>query len=251
MAKQHGIIPVTGTMGGITFVKTKDGFQARQKSSMPGSRIKTDPAFVRTRENISEFGRAGKASKLLRKALRALILRTADSRVTGRLTREMMKVIQSDLLNPRGQRSPQVGNVDILRNFEFNANARLEGTLVAPYSATIDRTTGIIDVQVPAFDPRLLIVAPPGATHARIVSGCSIIDFLAETHTSEISESAYIDLKTFDQPTIQFTVGLTPNSDQPIFVALGIEFYQLVNGQQYSLSNGAFNALSVVQASNV
>lgn len=251
MANQNGLIQLTGTMGNITFVKTADGYQARLKGGVSGSRIKTDPAFQRTRENISEFGRAGKAGKLLRKALRALILRTADARVTGRLTREMMKVIQSDLLNPRGQRSPQVGNVGILRNFEFNANARFEGTLVAPYNATIDRPTGVIDVQVPAFDPRLLIVAPSGATHARIVSGCSMVDFHAETHISEIGESDYIDLTASDQPGIQFTVALTPASSLPVIVALGIEFYQIVNGQHYSLSNGAYNALSIVQASNV
>jgi hypothetical protein len=31
------------------------------------------------------------------------------------------------------------------------------------------------------------------------------------------------------------------------FLALGIEFYQEVNGQMYPLKNGAFNALSLVK----
>jgi hypothetical protein len=63
MAQQKGIIPLQGTIGNITFYKSKDGFMAREKGSLDASRIATDPAFQRTRENGAEFGRAGKAGK--------------------------------------------------------------------------------------------------------------------------------------------------------------------------------------------
>lgn len=251
MAKQNGLIPFTGTMGNITFFKTQDGFMARLKGGVDGSRIKTDPRFARTRENIAEFGRAGKASKMLRKALRTLVLRSADKRVTGRMTREMVKVIQADATNPRGQRNVIDGEAELLTGFQFNINARLEAALVAPYSVTINRVTGNTQVQVPAFDPRTLIVAPQGATHARIVAGGAVIDFEAQTHVATVSQSADIDLSLPGFAAFELINAVTPNSPSPIFVVLGIEFYQQVNGQLYSLSNGAFNALTIVQVSGV
>ena len=64
MARQKGIVKLKGTIGDITFYKTQDGHLAREKGGVDASRIKNDPAFQRTRENGSEFGRAGKAGKV-------------------------------------------------------------------------------------------------------------------------------------------------------------------------------------------
>ncbi len=36
MARQDGIIKVTGQMGGISFYRSKDGYLMRQKSSVSG-----------------------------------------------------------------------------------------------------------------------------------------------------------------------------------------------------------------------
>ena len=63
MARQKGILKIKGTIGDITFYKTKDGYLVKEKSAVEGNRIASDPAFQRTRENNSEFGRAGKAGK--------------------------------------------------------------------------------------------------------------------------------------------------------------------------------------------
>ena len=86
MARQNGIIKLKGTIGDITFYKTKDGHLAREKGGIDANRIKNDPAFQRTRENGSEFGRAGTAGKTLRTALRTLLLKSCDSRMVSRLT---------------------------------------------------------------------------------------------------------------------------------------------------------------------
>jgi hypothetical protein len=89
MAKQKGIIKLKGTIGDITFYKSKDGYIAREKGGVDAKRIANDPAFQRTRENGSEFGRAGKAGKTLRMALRTLLLNSSDSRMVSRLTQLM------------------------------------------------------------------------------------------------------------------------------------------------------------------
>ena len=60
MAKQTGIIKLKGIIGDISFYKSADGHLARSKGGVDKNRIANDPAFQRTRENGSEFGRAGK-----------------------------------------------------------------------------------------------------------------------------------------------------------------------------------------------
>ena len=76
MAKQRGFLKIEGTLGDVTFVKTQDGYLVKEKTDI-GSRIATDKAFQRTRENNAEFGRAGKACKTLRQALNVLLLNAA------------------------------------------------------------------------------------------------------------------------------------------------------------------------------
>ena len=63
MAKENSILMLQGNIGNFSFYKTKDGHLAREKGGIDASRIASDPAFQRTRENGSEFGRAGKAGK--------------------------------------------------------------------------------------------------------------------------------------------------------------------------------------------
>ena len=63
MARQKGLIKLKGTMGDITFYRTKDGYIAREKGGITAERLRNDPAFQRTRENMAEFCRAGNAGK--------------------------------------------------------------------------------------------------------------------------------------------------------------------------------------------
>jgi hypothetical protein len=131
MARQKGVIKLQGQMGGISFYKSQqDGFLAREKGGFDASRIRNDPSFVRTRENGAEFGRAGAAGKLLRTAMRALLLNVADSRMTSRLTAEMVKVIQADATNTRGLRNVIDGEAELLIGFEFNDNGKLSSTFL-------------------------------------------------------------------------------------------------------------------------
>ncbi|MGN6398917.1 MAG: hypothetical protein ACTHMD_00580, partial [Flavisolibacter sp.] len=170
MAQQKGILQLKGTVGNITFYKSKDGYLAREKGGIDAKRLATDPAFQRTRENGQEFGRAGKASKYLRNAVRSLLQNTADSKMVARLTRQMMLVVQSDPINARGMRNILNGNITLLQDFDFNLNSKLSATLYAPFTAEINRTTGSLIAEVPAFDPVSMVAAPAGATHFKLHS---------------------------------------------------------------------------------
>lgn len=251
MAKQSGIIPLEGTIGNLTFYKSKQGFLAKGKGGIPADRIANDPAFVRTRENGSEFGKAGKAGKILRNSIRALLQNASDSLVVARLTTEMLKVIQADATNVRGQRNVIDGEAELLQGFEFNVNAKLGSTLYAPYTSTIDRVAGTLTVDVPAYIPVNMVAAPGGTTHFKIVSAGAEIDFENETFVMDTQESAVLPLDSTLTAVLNLVNAVTANSTHPLFLVLGIEFYQDVNGVKYPLKNGAFNALSLVSVSGI
>jgi hypothetical protein len=251
MARQKGIIKLKGTIGDITFYKTKDGHLAREKGGVDASRIASDPAFQRTRENGSEFGRAGKAGKTLRTALRALLLNSADSRMVGRLTQSMVKVIQADLTNERGLRNVIDGEAELLVGFEFNIGGKLGTTLFAPFIGAIDRAEGEISVGLASFIPANMIAAPSGTTHFKIISAGAEIDFEAEVFVTANSETAILPWDMTPTVAISHLNAVTPNSTKPLFLALGVEFYQEVNGKMYPLKNGSYNPLALVQVSGL
>jgi hypothetical protein len=66
MAKNKSLFKIEGTLDNVTFYKSADGYFVRTKGGVSKNRIMNDPAFVRTRENGSEFGRSASSGKLLR-----------------------------------------------------------------------------------------------------------------------------------------------------------------------------------------
>ena len=251
MAQQKGIIKLDGTIGGITFYKSKDGYLAREKGGVSADKIANDPAIQRTRENGAEFGRAGKAGKVLRTSLRALLQNASDSRMVSRLTTEMLKVVQADAVNPRGERNVIDGEAELLQGFEFNINGKLGTTLYAPFTAAIDRVSGALTVDIPAFVPIHMLAAPGGSTHYKIISAGVEVDFENETYVMDTQDTAIQPWDATATAAINLANAVPAASTHPLFLALGIEFYQEVNGQMYPLKNGAFNALALVKVSGV
>ena len=251
MARQKGIIKLRGTIGDITFYKTQDGHLAREKGGIDASRIKNDPAFQRTRENGAEFGRAGRAGKVLRTAFRSLSLNAADSRMASRLTQLMMKVIKADAVSNRGLRNVLDGETELLAGFEFNISGKLGNTLYAPFSSSIDRAAGSIDLEIPVFSPLTMLAAPEGTTHFKIVSAGAEIDFEAENYVISTSATDILPWNAVDTEVISQSNAVTPASTKPLFLVVGVEFYQEVNGAMYPLKNGSYNPLAIVQVSGM
>lgn len=245
MAKQSGIIKLKGTIGDISFYKSQDGYLAREKGGVDKSRIENDAAFQRTRENGAEFGRAGAAGRIMRTAFRPLLQSTSDNRLTSRLTKRMLEVIQSDTTHVRGERTVTGGDLQLLSGLEFNKNAALGATLYVPYSSSINRETGEAAVSIPEFIPQNNVVAPQGATHLKFVSAGSEINFEDGSCQLVTSASEEIEIGAQIQEAINLTNALTAGSALPLFLVFGVEFYQEVNGNFYPLKSGAYNALTL------
>jgi hypothetical protein len=151
----------------------------------------------------------------------------------------------------RGLRNVIDGEAELLSGFEFNIRGKLGTSLFAPFVGAIDRATGNITVDLDSFIPANMIAAPTGTTHFKIISAGAEIDFEAETFVEAHSETAILPWDAVATVAINQVNAVTPASTKPLFLALGVEFYQEVNGQMYALKNGAYNPLALVTVSGM
>jgi hypothetical protein len=163
----------------------------------------------------------------------------------------MMEVIHADTVNERGQRMVLDAEAELLTGFEFNSKASTTSSIFVQYVAQIDRLTGDLSVTLPPFVPSELIAAPAGATHFKLKCAGAMIDF--ETGASEFSieEGTVLALDNSPTAAIVLSCSLSPAATKPLFLALGVDFYQRVNGNDYLLSNGAYNGLSIIKVSGL
>lgn len=120
--------------------------------------------------------------------------------------------------------------------------------LFAPYAGAFDRITGEISLDLDPFSPTLRIAAPGGTTHMRLVTAGAELDFENDSFVFEMDDLGILPYTAADTAALNLVAALTANSALPVRGVFGIEFYQEVNGQMYSLKNGAFNSLAVVLA---
>jgi hypothetical protein len=246
MAKQSGIIKLKGTIGGVTFYRSQDGHLAREKGGVDGDRIAKDDAFIRTRENGSEFGASASAGKLLRDALRSMLMTASDNRVTARLTKVMSDIKNLDTINVRGERTVGTAIMDpaakaLLDGFDFNIKAILGSILFKPYS--VNTATGEISINslVPLNDIRF----PSGSTHINLKGAWAKVDFAAGTYDVQQSSSVNLAVNGTSTNVLLSPAAVPSGSGTDLFL-LQIEFFQEVNGLQYSMKNGSYNALNIV-----
>ncbi len=246
MARQSGLIKIKGTLDNVSFYKTKDGDLARMKTSVDGKRIANDPAFIRTRENGAEFGSSAKAGKLTRDNLRPISMNATDGRVVARMTKIMTEIKNLDTTSARGARNVGVAMATaqakaLLKGFEFNNDAMLSSMLFKPWA--INTSTGVISIT--GLVPTLDIIFPEGATHVSFSGAYANINYatgIADVKLTNVQNLPINGTST----AITLTPTAVPTGTGAKLFLLKIEFFQMVNSVQYSLKNGAFNALKII-----
>jgi hypothetical protein len=248
MARQKGILKIKGTVGGMTFYRTQDGHLVKEKSEISADKIANDPAFARTRENGEEFGNAASSGKFFRDQLRNLMMNAADNRVTSRITKLMTDIKNMDTTSQRGKRN--VGTAMAgpaakyqFKGFNFNDLAILGSIIFKPYE--IDPMTG--NISFTGLTPINDLSYPVGATHFSITQGVAKMNFASQTADVLLSNPANLPINGVSQNINLLLQGAMLPPGDVLMWLLKIEFFQQVNGQQYSLKNGAYNALSIVE----
>jgi hypothetical protein len=247
MAKLTGILPLSGSIENITFTKTKYGIIAKKKAGISKERIETEPNFQKTRENIGDFTTARKAASLVFRAFTPSLPHAKDSETSTRLMQLMKASLNLDTLHPRGFRSVTAGDLQLLHSFDFNIESALSSVLQAPFMPLVTRTTGDLTVTIPPFDIMTKVAAPRGATHMRIIATGAELDFANKGFAGSIHRSEYLPIVPGTTDPITLRMQVPQQSIHALFLSLGVEFFQDMNGQKYSLLNGKRNCHQLVK----
>lgn len=246
MPRVNGIVNLEGSYGDLTFYKKEGQNFVRKRGGISKQRIETDPSFVRTRENMSEFSTSIGAAKLLRLSLGALVFKAKDSRLSNRLMQTMSSIKNLDTNSVRGQRviSEGIGTAEGKRQligFDFNIHAPLDAVLFANY--TLNNATG--EFAIPNLIPAEQLRSPDGSNFVSFQSGVLNLDF--ETGASELLLSPINNMPIdMTSSNVLLTPPAMPTAQGVNIFIIMVSFYQLVNGVQYSLKNEAFNVLHIV-----
>jgi len=247
MAKMNGIVKIEGTIDDLTFYKKDGATYVRKKSSVSKERILNDPNFVRTRENNHEFSHNVSQAKMLRMAMGSLTFKAKDANLSSRLMQTMSRIKNLDTASARGERQVHLGlataeGKNLLKGFDFNNKAPLQGVLFAPYA--LDTATG--SIRFTSLLPAEQLHAPQAATHVSFQAAVLLLDF--ETGDSSISYSGVSNFAINLTPqSFVLTPAAVPTGAGRTFFLLHLSFYQEVNGLQYSLKNEEYNVLHIVE----
>ena len=145
-----------------------------------------------------------------------------------------MRNVAVGILTPEGK--------SFLKGFDFNRNAVLSSVLLNDYS--LDDATG--EITMDGFVPANRLNSPEGATHVSFTAGFLNLDF--DTNIKDIQLSNVVNLPiNGTATTVTLTPAAVPAGAGQQFYLLKVAFFQEINGVQYPLKNGAFNALKLVE----
>jgi hypothetical protein len=218
----------------------------RKTKPLTRKRIYKDPEFERTRENMSEFGRACKANRLIRVAFREVLFNMTDRYVSGRLTKRMMSIISNDPVNGRGQRTITSHELPLLEGFNFNSITSLQQALIVPYNIVADRPKGQLTINTHSCRQSSMATTGSNASCFRIIASAAAIDFDKDDFECTKQESDLIDLNNVQPETVHFSFSLPDGSAHPWIVVLGIEFCHQI-GSKLVMADRKYNAMAVVK----
>lgn len=262
MAKNIGLIKISGKIGDLQFFQKKGQTYVGLSSSLSKERIKKDPAFKRTRENMSEFGGAASVSKAIRLKL-IPIAGLIESGLHARLTsvlREMMNMGAGQ----RGQRAVEfVANGAVLEGFELNKSTRLSEVMQTNNVLSTNTDRNQLSLDIAEFLPDDYLLIPDGASHFKIhLAALAMSNFEVNgtsgkyqpTNASQHglfanTESALLNVDSLVTGGVHISVDLPGSPVLAADVALagivGIEFLQEVNGTFYQFASN--NAVKIIK----
>jgi hypothetical protein len=219
----------------------------KKKAVVTRKQVLNDPIFELTRQNNAEFARAGKANRLLRHAFVLGLHNKTDRYVSGRLTKTMFNILQSDQVNHRGERRVPDGVLSMLEGFNFNRNTSLQDVLKAPYAITFNQEAMLVTISFPTFIPQPMIETRSGANTFMLTAMAASLHFEKETFPVDPIETGLLGISLLPHNNLELQVPVIEHQpDHTVIVALGIQFIHGIRGN-YSLVEKKYNALAVVK----
>ncbi|MEO8149352.1 MAG: hypothetical protein ABI723_17030 [Bacteroidia bacterium] len=247
MPKQRGNLRIEGTVYGMTFYRMNNKDYLRSKRNVTREQILNEPKFASARENGNEFALASKSGKLLRDVVKGMFKEAGRSSSAKKVMRVMMNFREADVFSERGKRNIGIAIADIkakamLKGFEFNYKSQVSNILFKPY--TVDIASGKISINnlIPIRD----ITFPAGATYLTLRGAYANVNFAEGMSAIEYTDAVNLIIDGTSTKITLMPNG-TPAGTGTKLYFLQIDFFQLVNGMQYELNNGSYNALVIAE----
>ncbi len=256
MAILKGIIDLEGTLGDITVYTVNGKRIVRQKGGVDKKKIMRGKNYVRTRENMSEFGGAVAAAKVLRQSILSIARGFIDSNFTGRQQGKYRDMI-STAQGLRGQRIFRpLEHSEALLAIPFNPKLHLDSILRLRPVITANAGRTAATLSLPGFNPKTDVFREPGATHVELIyivviqpgfaydvhSKCyKRMDELSQHYMQTIS-SGLIPLTTDEAsdislPAPAFNIPAL-HKDSALISILGVRYHQQIGFKTYPLETG-------------
>jgi hypothetical protein len=250
MGTQSGVLRIKGKVGELSFFRSRDGYNVRKSEGIEGKRIKTDPGYQRTREHMAEFGRACQSARLLRTALRSHIDLNNKRSASSRLVRLMLTILHTDATHGRGERTVAAGDLSLLTNFRFYEDRSFASVIIPEPTVVLDRAAGAFTVTIPSLT-RGDVLVRKGATHFRITAMTVEADFDKQKYVLSKAEGDLISMADPRAAEASLVASFTPNSSLPVIGAIGIQFVDMFQNEEYALTTGDLTTLDIVEVSTV
>lgn len=250
MGKQHSFVKLSGRVGDISLMQTRNGFRARQATGIDGRRIKNDPSFLRTRWAMAEFTEVAKASSLIQQAIQYSTSQVKDPLFRRRLSSLLHKIKVLDVTNLLGSRKIAEGvqHPDaswLLKQIDVNSDNPLP-MVCSSIRYQIDRTTGIISFK--NFKPSTDVLKALNCHKLGFNSLWVNIDFEGKTYNAKFATEVMIDPNDQLQD-ITLSIPELPSGNGMNFVFLKIlNYYENTDGSAFLGQELGYNSFGLVDA---
>jgi hypothetical protein len=208
-------VPFTGSIKGLTAYKMRgsDKIILRAKGGATKKQIQKLNAFEPTRNLNDEWKGVTTAAAKIRRGLSDLKT-LADYNISGPLNALVKKIQSMDIVNPQGKRSIQFSLYpDFISSFSYNRQTLFDSVIRQPLTVNIDKTTGIVDVGVPALQQSINFFSDPRNMYFRMILACaSVSDYKFVVESKRYSTVIGRDLPGYKA---EFSSWMPTNIQQP------------------------------------
>lgn len=235
MARQTGVLKFEGTIDEIIFYKRNGKYYARKKGAPSREKLKKGKEFENSRRVSAEFGHASKIASKLYRSCKGILNSGRHDGLHGKLTSILNRVIQSDPVSEYGHRRLRFGNLELMKGFDFEATSLK--SLIANMP-TVDHQGQVVRINFSRIGDVKKKAIPDGATHYRVdLLWCRLDEVTEKVGYQEyqgniIELNASLDLNG----VVEMDLGNALQSEEVLFVVMGIVFLQEVNGKMDELA---------------
>jgi len=213
---------------------------AGEKGGANRDLIMNNPAFARTRENMSEFEGCGVAVKAILIGLQALIPEHTDTHFTGRMTKLIKIINVRDVEGSKGNRTICFSlNRPLLKTLTFHEKKKIDFELRKCIRTSHSESRTEATITVKGLNPNPSLV-PGNAQYYRVINHLSVIsDYVynmlcrgyeplsSTDSTGTIAYSDYIPVNTPLTAGVKaaFMDGILLTESNTVMQSVGIEYY--------------------------